>query len=76
MKKSSVDSQTFEIDTSTKRVVRTTIWSDEFVQTSKDMQKEGIPIAANKIDQDTMIIESYTDNFVTTVPFKVVDTLL
>ena len=73
MKKSSVDSQTFEIDTSTKRVVRTTIWSDEFVQTSKDMQKEGIPIAANKIDQDTMIIESYTDNFVTTVPFKVVD---
>jgi len=73
MKKSSIDSQTFEIDTSTKRVVKTTIWSDEFVQTSKDMQKEGIPIDANKIDQNTMTIESYTDNFVTTKPFKIID---
>jgi len=73
MKKSLIDSQIFEIDTSTVRVVRKTVWSDEFVQDKKDMQKKGITIDANKIDQDTMIIESYTDNFVTTKPFKIID---
>ena len=70
---SSMENQIFEIDISTKRVVRTTIWSDEFVQKKKDIQNKGISIATNKIDQDTMIVDSYTDNFITTKPFKVID---
>jgi hypothetical protein len=73
MKTSSQENQIFEIDISNNRITRTTIWTDKFVQEKKDMQNKGISINANKVDLDTMMIDSHTDDFITTTPFKVID---
>ncbi|WP_440618817.1 hypothetical protein [Candidatus Pelagibacter sp. HIMB1493] len=65
-----IENQMFEIDLKKMNVIRTTIWSDDFVKKKKAMQNNNIKINANKIDQDIVKIKAYTKDFVTTKPLK------
>ena len=65
-----IENQMYEIDLKKMNVIRTTIWTDDFVKKKKDMQNKNIKINANKIAQDLVKIKANTKDFVTTEPLK------
>ena len=62
-----------EINIEKGTVVRTVIWSDEWVRKAKEMQNNNVDIGATKVDQSSFRIKASSSMYVSTYPLILKD---